>query len=85
MTAGASRRRAGGRRRPAPAPAADGKAALHAGNTQTGATACGACHTLAAAGTSGRPARTSTRSSRAGARPTSSESIVNPDAVIAKG
>src|SRR3954452_19893619 len=50
MSAGAKPAPAGGQQAGAPVSAAQAKQVFVAGNQQTGATACGACHTLGAAG-----------------------------------
>lgn len=63
---------------------ADGKELFVAGNPSTGATACGACHTLAAAGTSAQTGPDMAQVKGWDAARIK-EAIVNPDKEIAKG
>jgi cytochrome c oxidase subunit 2 len=67
------------------APAVDAKALFTKGETQTGATACGGCHKLADAGTAGGvgPALDTVLKGKDAAF--IRESILHPDAQIAKG
>jgi cytochrome c oxidase subunit 2 len=65
-----------------PAPAAAGQ---QAGAPVSGATACGACHTLAAAGTSGQTGPNLGQVLKGMSAAQIKQSIVNPDAEIAKG
>jgi cytochrome c oxidase subunit 2 len=67
------------------APAVDAKALFTQGETQTGATACGGCHKLAAAGTIGGVGPDLDTVLKGKDEAFIRESIVNPDAVIAKG
>jgi cytochrome c oxidase subunit 2 len=69
----------------APAPAVDAKQLFVAGKPSTGATACGTCHTLADAGTSGQVGPVLDKV-LAGKDPAFiKQSIENPDAFIAPG
>ena len=82
---------AGGRRRGAGGAAAaggakpDGKALFTAGNADTGATACGSCHTLAAAGTNGTTGPNLDKAIAKDPAAAIKEMIVNPDKEIAAG
>jgi len=67
------------------APAVDAKALFTQGETQTGATACGACHKLADAGTAGGVGPDLDQVLKGKDEAFIHESIVNPDADIAKG
>jgi cytochrome c oxidase subunit 2 len=85
MTAGAKPAPSGGQQAGAPVPAAQAKQLFVAGNTQTGATACGACHKLAAGGTSGQTGPDLDQVLKGMSAAEIKQSIVNPDAEIAKG
>jgi cytochrome c oxidase subunit 2 len=81
MTAGA----AGGAAPGAAAPAVNAKALFTQGETQTGATACGACHKLADAGTAGGVGPDLDQVLKGQDAAFIRQSIVDPNAVIAKG
>jgi cytochrome c oxidase subunit II len=85
MTAGARPAPSGGQQAGAPVSAAQAKQLFVAGNTQTGATACGACHKLAAGGTSGQTGPDLDQVLKGMSAAEIKQSIVNPDAEIAKG
>ncbi len=63
----------------------DGKQLFTAGNPQTGATACGACHTLAAAGTSAQTGPDLDKSIKGWDAAKIREATVDPGSEIAKG
>lgn len=65
--------------------APDGKALFTNGNTASGATACGACHTLAAAGTTGTTGPNLGQVLKGQNPAFIKQSILQPDAKIAKG
>ncbi len=65
--------------------APDGKQLFVAGNTQTGATACGSCHTLAAAGTTGQTGPNLDKSLKQDNAAGIREMIVDPGKEIAEG
>jgi cytochrome c oxidase subunit 2 len=67
------------------APAVDAKALFTQGETQTGATACGACHKLADAGTAGGVGPDLDQVLKGKDAAFIHESIVNPNAEIASG
>jgi len=67
------------------APAVDAKALFTQGETQTGATACGGCHKLADAGTAGGVGPDLDTVLKGKDEAFIRESIVDPDAEIAKG
>jgi cytochrome c oxidase subunit 2 len=69
----------------APAPTVDAKQLFVAGNPQTGATACGTCHTLADAGTTGQVGPVLDKVLAGKSAAFIKQSIENPDAVIAPG
>ena len=75
-----SRRRGGGA-----AAKADGKQLFTAGNPQTGATACGACHTLSAAGTTAQTGPNLDKVLKGWDAARIQEAITNPGKEIAKG
>jgi cytochrome c oxidase subunit 2 len=83
MTSGAGA--AGGGGAAAGGGAVDAKALFVNGNPQTGATACGACHTLAAAGTSGTTGPDLGKVLKGRNAAFVRQSIVDPNAVIAPG
>lgn len=68
-----------------PAPAADGKRLFTEGNQQTGATACGACHTLSAAGTSSQTGPDLDEAVKGWDAARIREATVNPGKDIAEG
>lgn len=76
---------AGGAGASSGAGAVDAKQLFVAGNTQTGATACGACHTLAAAGTSGTTGPDLDKALKGRNAAFIKQSIVAPNAYIAPG
>ncbi len=63
----------------------DGKQLFVAGNTQTGATACGSCHILAAAGTTGQTGPNLDTALKADDAAAIKEMIVDPGKEIAAG
>jgi cytochrome c oxidase subunit II len=63
----------------------DAKALFTNGKNATGATACGACHTLSAAGTNGTTGPNLDQVLKGKNAPFIKQSIVQPDAQIAKG
>ena len=63
----------------------DGKALFTAGNADTGATACGSCHKLAAAGTNGTTGPNLDKAIAKDPAAAIKEMIVNPDKEIAAG
>jgi cytochrome c oxidase subunit II len=63
----------------------DAKAIFTNGKNATGATACGACHTLSAAGTNGTTGPNLDQALKGKNAPFIKQSIVQPDAQIAKG
>ena len=79
MTSGAAGAPSGGAAR------IDAKALFVNGNIQTGATACGACHTLAAAGTTGVTGPDLDKGLKGKTSAFIHQSIVNPNAVITPG
>jgi cytochrome c oxidase subunit 2 len=68
-----------------PAPTVDAKQLFVAGKAQTGATACGTCHTLADAGTTGQVGPDLGKVLAGKDAAFIKQSIENPDAVIAPG
>ncbi|HEU4989134.1 MAG TPA: cytochrome c oxidase subunit II [Gemmatimonadaceae bacterium] len=83
--AGAGSGAAGGAGAGAGAGAVNAKQLFVAGNTQTGATACGACHTLAAAGTSGTTGPDLDKVLKGRNAAFVKQSIVDPNAYITPG
>jgi cytochrome c oxidase subunit II len=65
--------------------AADAQRIFTSGNADTGALACGSCHTLAAAGTTGTTGPDLDRALKGKSAAFVKESIVKPDAFIAPG
>jgi cytochrome c oxidase subunit II len=83
--AGGGGQQGGGRPASGPIPAAQAKALFVNGDQQAGATACGACHTLAAAGTSAQTGPDLGTALKGKDLAFIKQSIENPDAEIASG